>query len=172
MTALRLSTMLPVVALSLVATPCAAQRGGPRLTTGLPAAHARVGPTIPPLRAQGSLTRKTTFLERFAYGVGAGFLGAVAASAIVDGDGDEWLAFPLIGVASATGVMLVTSAHEGARPWSTLLGTAIAMTIPALVFATVEDGGEGPTGFQLGLGFAILLSAPLGAAAGHGLGAS
>jgi len=159
------------LALFLTYSPLSGQRLGPARRALLPEQRA-VTASLPPLGQDAAPTgvRPTTFFERAAWGAGAGFLGVAAASALTKGDGDAWVAVPLVGAASAAGVMLVTARHEGARPVSTVLGTAIAMTLPAIVLASFESTPEGP-GPEIAVGFALLVSAPLGAAAGHGLGA-
>lgn len=173
MRALRLAHALLTLHLLAFTTAasCVGQRAGSALTRARVALPEPPGTTSPHTDLQEAETRATTFLERLAWGAGAGFLGVAAASAIVKDEDEAWVALPLIGAASAGGVMLVTSAHEGARPWSTLLGTAVVMTVPALMFSLLEDGGE-VSEPQLAIGFAVLLSAPLGAALGHGLGTS
>jgi len=152
----------------LMASSLTAQRGGPVRTSALPERPTAAAPIF--TQGFGPTDRgHSTFLERAAWGAGAGFLGVAAASALVHDEDGAWVAVPIIGAASAAGVMLVTAKREGARPLSTLLGTAIAMTIPGLVLANIDRTAEGP-GPEVFVGFALLLSAPLGAAAGHGLG--
>lgn len=158
-----------IVSLSICA-PLAGQRAGPVRASLLPEPPSVVV-SLPPFGQDAAPTgvRPTTFLERAAWGAGAGFLGVAAASVLAKDDGDAWVAIPLIGAASAAGVMLVAAKHEGARPLPTVLGTALAMTLPAIVLASMEPTPEGP-GPEIVVGFALLVAAPLGAAAGHGLG--
>jgi len=166
----RLRTLLASAIVSLlICAPLAGQRAGPVRASLLPHPPSMVA-SLPPFQQDTAPgVRPTTFLERAAWGAGAGVLGVAAASALAQDDGDAWVAIPLIGAASAAGVMLVTAKHEGARPLSTVLGTAIAMTLPAIVLASMEPTPEGP-GPEIVVGFALLVAAPLGAAAGHGLG--
>lgn len=69
---------------------------------------------------------------------------------------------------SALGVFLVTRRREGVRPWPTLAGAAVG-AVPGLVVAVSGENPEGP-GAELAWAYVFLLTAPLGAAIGHGLG--
>ena len=68
---------------------------------------------------------------------------------------------------SALGVFILTRGREGVRPWPTLAGAAVG-AIPAVVVAVSDANPEGP-GAELAWGYVFFLTAPLGAAIGHGL---
>ena len=69
---------------------------------------------------------------------------------------------------SALGVFLVTRSREGVRPWPTIAGAAVG-AVPGVVAGVSGDNPEGP-GTELAWAYVFLLTAPLGAAIGHGLG--
>ncbi len=82
---------------------------------------------------------------------------------------DEWgWTVATYSLGSALGVFLVTRGREGMRPLPTLAGTAVG-ALPGVIVALAENNPEGP-GADLAWGYFFLVSAPLGASLGHGLG--
>ncbi len=84
-------------------------------------------------------------------------------------DNDQWGWTVLsYSAGSALGVVLATRGREGVRLWPTLAGAAVG-AVPGVVVAVADENPEGP-GVELAWAYVFLLTAPLGAAVGHGLG--
>ena len=110
----------------------------------------------------------STFLERFAWGAGAGLLALVGGAAASEESWVHWSAY-LAG--TTLGVILVTNKRGGARPLPTLLGATVGLAIPAAALAIVHDPTlESFTYPDVFLLIAILVATPIGAALAYDVG--
>ena len=109
----------------------------------------------------------STFPQRFLAGATVAWLALGSYWLLDNKDQWGWTVFTYT-AGSALGVFLVTRGREGARPWPTLAGAALG-AVPGVVVAVSNDDPEGP-GAELAWAYVFLLSAPLGAAVGHGVG--